>query len=403
MKKNKQIYLILVLFIFKINAQSGCTDPLANNYNSMATTNDGSCTYNTTIIPVNESHNLSTTIQETSGLIEWNNFLYTHNDDSDTNIYKISKTNGTILETLPLSNVFNIDWEEIAQDANYIYLGDFGNNAGDRTNLKIYKVLKSSISTTPIIETINFSYSNQTDFTTLASNTSDFDCQAFIVTNNEILLFTKQWTTKKTSVYNLSKTPGTQTANLLTTIDVSGLISGATFVENYNFIALSGYSSVLTPFVYLIYDYNGTNFSNANKRKINFSLVSTQVESISTINGLDFFMTNEKYVFPPLVSVAAKLHKFSLAQYTSNYINNLSLNFNTKSENISIFPNPVSNELNIKTDLELDYKYKIYDSTGRLILTDRLNNKKINVEKLNSGIYFLEVNNNRNKIKFTKI
>lgn len=403
MKKNKQIYLILVLFIFKINAQSGCTDPMANNYNSMSTTNDGSCTYNTTIIPVSESHNLPNTIQETSGLIEWNNFLYTHNDDSDTNIYKISKTNGTILETLPLSNVFNIDWEEIAQDANYIYLGDFGNNAGDRTNLKIYKVLKSSISTTPIIETINFSYSNQTDFTTLASNTSDFDCQAFIVTNNEILLFTKQWTTKKTSVYNLSKTPGTHTANLLTTIDVSGLISGATFLENYNFIALSGYSSVLTPFVYLIYDYNGTNFSNANKRKINFSLVSTQVESISTVNGLDFFMTNEKYVFPPIVSVAAKLHKFSLAQYTSNYINNLSLNFNTKYENISIFPNPVSNELNIKTDLELDYQYKIYDSAGRLILTDRLNNKKINVEKLNSGIYFLEVNDYRNKIKFTKI
>jgi len=52
------------------NAQiCGCTDPLANNFNPLATSNDGTCTYNTSIVSPESSWSLPTILNETSGLI----------------------------------------------------------------------------------------------------------------------------------------------------------------------------------------------------------------------------------------------------------------------------------------------------------------------------------------------
>lgn len=86
----------------------------------------------------------------------------------------------------------NIDWEEISQDADFVYVGDFGNNHnGIRADLHILRITKESIlSDHSVIETINFSYSNQTDFAPAGSNNTDFDCEAFIASNGSIFLFT---------------------------------------------------------------------------------------------------------------------------------------------------------------------------------------------------------------------
>ncbi|HSN49473.1 MAG TPA: hypothetical protein VLR29_11995, partial [Flavobacterium sp.] len=223
MKTTILIPIIFCFFNICLTAQTGCTDPQALNYDSNAVTNNGNCFYSNASVSPSSSTNLSAAIDETSGLIEWNNFLYTHNDNTDTKIYKLDKLTGAILQDIPLNTLLNIDWEEISQDENFIYLGDFGNNySGNRTNLKIYKIAKAGFETSPQIEIINFSYSNQTDFTAQDSNKTDFDCEAFVVTQNEILLFTKQWLSGKTSIYSLSKTPGTFVANLVTTIDVAG-------------------------------------------------------------------------------------------------------------------------------------------------------------------------------------
>ena len=62
------------------------------------------------------------------------------------------------------NKVENSDWEEISQDDGYIYLGDFGNNTGDRTDLHILRVEKSSLkSGKPSIDTIWYTYSDQYD------------------------------------------------------------------------------------------------------------------------------------------------------------------------------------------------------------------------------------------------
>ena len=398
MKKN---LLLLILFVANtaIKAQTGCTDTYASNYNINAIVNDGSCIYNNASATINTSIILNQNVLETSGLIEWNNYLYTHNDDTDTTIYKLNKISGAIVQSLPLNTIQNIDWEEISQDENYIYIGDFGNNAtGNRTNLKIYKIRKSTIETVPEIETINFNYSNQTDFTAQNANNTDFDCEAFVVTANEILLFTKQWVSGNTTIYSLTKTSGTHTANYLTTINVTGLITGATLKEDSRLISLCGYDSTLQPFIFLIYDYIGTNFTVANKRKIAIPLPYHQIEAIATNNGLDYNLTNESLIQLPIFNIPQKLHQLSLATYLSNYLNSISLNtIQLTNDNAILYPNPSENEINFsKFDVSND-NYQITDFNGKIVGTGKIYNNKISTVDLEKGIYLLKIINNANQ------
>jgi len=78
--------------------------------------------------------------------------------------------------------------------------------------------------------------------------------------------------------------------------------------------------------------------------------------------------------------------------------------------NLSIYPNPVSNQINIILNkLNVLKSYKIYDLTGRLVLKGEFQNDstrytKIDVDKLNFGIYLLQIEtNNKNlRTKFVK-
>lgn len=399
----KTIILILVLLSIASNpiqAQNGCTDVLAINYNPNATINDGSCLFLDASVSPITTVTLNPTINETSGLVEWNNFLYTHNDNTDTKLYKLNKITGEIVQNFSLSSIQNIDWEEISQDNTSLYLGDFGNNSsGNRANLKIYKIAKNSLTTVPAIETINFTYSNQTDFSSQGANNTDFDCEAFVVTANEILLFTKQWVSNQTSIYSLPKTAGTHVASLLTTLNISGLITGATLKEDKHLIALSGYSNTVQPFIYLIYDYNGTNFTAANKRKITLSLPFHQTEGISTLDGLEYYLTNESLIQLPFVNNPQKLHKLSLAPYVNNYLS--TTNFNSELQS-TIYPNPTDGTVFIE-HLNLEAKnYQLIDLYGKIVNSGPLSESKINMEALEKGIYFLKIAETKQVYKIVK-
>lgn len=297
----------------------GCTDPLANNYNATATHNNGTCTYNATSLSASQSSSISSTLDETSGLVWWNEKLWTHNDNTDLHLYGLD-TVGNINTTYTLANTANYDWEEIAQDADYLYVGDIGNNGnGNRTDLHILRIAKNSLSL-PIqdIDTIYFSYADQSDFSPAGANNTNYDCEAFIVTADSLYLFTKQWVSNGTAVYALPKTVGTHVAQLRQTHNVQGLVTGATYLPTQRVVVLLGYSPILQPFCYLLYDFNGTNFFSGNRRKVSLNLPFHQTEGIATINGLTYYVTNE--YFSTFVTTPQKLHRFDLSGLLGNYI-----------------------------------------------------------------------------------
>ena len=312
----KKIILLFLLYGSATYSQiSGCTDSLAENFNPNASVNDGSCLYAFAKIKPELTQKLSDSLIETSGLIAFDNLLWTHNDDHDTNIYGLD-LDGKIKKKIKLENVINTDWEEISQDSSYLYIGDFGNNyRGNRTDLHILRIEKKSfLLNKPVIDTISFSYSNQTDFSMQKSNATNFDCEAFIVSRDSIYLFTKQWSQNKTGVYTLPKTPGNYMAHSKQTLNVEGLVTGATMTPK-NEIVLCGYTKNFKTFLYLVYDLKNFDFATANQRRINFSLTYHQIEGITTGNGKQFFITNESFIKKPIINNPQKIHTFDLSAY----------------------------------------------------------------------------------------
>jgi hypothetical protein len=300
---------------------SGCNDPFSENYNSNATVNDGSCLYKVINIRPQYSKPLNDSIKETSGLISFDNLLWTHNDDHDTTVYGLDSL-GKIKKKINLKNIINHDWEEISQDSSYLYIGDFGNNyAGNRTDLRILKIEKGTLSEKkPIIETISFAYSDQIDFSQKRTNTTHFDCEAFIVTKDSIYLFTKKWKSSQTSIYALPNKPGKHIAQLKDSLNTKGLITGAVYLESKKLIALCGYSTKGKPFIYLLYDFKNHDFLSGNKRRINLKLSFHQIEGITTKDGLHYYLTNEALIRKPILNVRQQIHYFDLSSILDSYL-----------------------------------------------------------------------------------
>lgn len=309
----------IILFFFLVTSGTygqiaGCTDPLSQNYNPEATINNGSCLYKSVKLKPEYSIKLSDSVKETSGLAAFDNLLWTHNDDHDTTLYGLD-TLGKIRKKVILQNVINYDWEEISQDSTHLYIGNFGNNyKGNRTDLHILKIEKKSfLNGNPIIDTISFSYADQTDLSAQKGNTTNFDCEAFIVSRDSIYLFSKQWTSSKTAIYALSKMPGKHIAQYKETIDTQGLVTGAAYIETKKRIVLCGYSKNGKTFLYLLYDFKNHNFSKGHQRKINLRLPFHQIEGIATKDGLHYYLTNESLVRKPVLNVPQQIHYFDLS------------------------------------------------------------------------------------------
>lgn len=380
-----------LLSTMQLSAQlSGCTDPLATNYNATAIVNNGSCAYtNVTLVP-DPGIVLPAVMSETSGLVLFNDQLLTHNDDSDTNLYLIDYSDPVDFVTLPITGASNIDWEDVAEDEQYIYIGDFGNNvSGNRTNLRIFRILKSELMNNPVADTISFSYEAQTDFTPQSSNSTDFDCEAFIVTAGKIHLFTKEWGTKKTSVYELEKTPGTHVAIYKGTLNVQGLITGATHLEEEQLVVLSGYSIILQPFVYLLYDFENDDFFSGNKRKIMLNLPYHQVEGITSEDGLMYYLSNEVFTTGN-IQVDPKIMKLDLSSYLSNYLegNPLAIKEPVANTFVQVFPNPAKEAVVIQLNEEqigIITAVELIDGTGRTVLQQEINEQQTIISLNDAG------------------
>ena len=390
----------------------GCTDSLATNYNPSATVNDGSCEYAPAIIETSEIGTLDSLLDGTSTLFFWNNGYWTFNDHYDNCLYLIDSSNANILNTLCINGLISEDMEEISQDSFYLYFGDMGNNRGNRHDLRILRISKESIlNQTFIIDTIAFSYEDQTDFTAQPQAT-DFDCEAFVVTDDSIYLFTKQWISTQTTIYSLPKTPGTHIAQRRGTHNVNGLITGATYMPEYQLIALCGYSysrkvkvSSLRPFIVLLYDYKDHRFFSGNKRRLNFkSTVKSQVEALATQNGLDYYITNERFkttVMGIPFDLPAKLQRVDLRDYLLPYLSHFGISDNQTViqdfkpiDDIRIYPNPVSYIIYIDYPQDfLGATYEIHNLNGQKVAEGVLREKTISLNNNNmpSGEYILRI------------
>jgi hypothetical protein len=223
-------------------------------------------------------------LAENSGMTEIGSLFWLINDSgNEPALYGYDKDSNKVTATIMVDGAVNTDWEEITQNEEYVFIGDFGNNAGARKDLRIYRISKTDLEAATghvaLSGVIQFTYADQTDFTEAVENTP-YDCEAFIATPDSIYLFTKDWVTFHTRVYALSAQPGTQVARPRASWNADGLITASAWSPEKNTLLLLGY----TPFVPFIWEYTGFDpekmtFSE-NKRTDFADFWATQTEGI---------------------------------------------------------------------------------------------------------------------------
>ncbi len=240
---------------------------------------------------------LSKNVNETSGVILFDDCLWTFNDSGgEPEIYKIDKTTGKVIKTVRIKNVENHDWEDITQDDDCIYVGDFGNNKGNRKDLAIYKVLKKDIKIGNIVEVeadiISFSYNDQESFA-VKWHSNNFDCESVMSFGDSLIIFSKNWADYKTRMYKLPKTSGIFKINAVATFDADGLVTGADYNSSIGNLVLVGYKDYI-PFVFLFKGFDGNDFNAEEVYRINLpDMKDSQTEGVVWFDNENVIITCE--------------------------------------------------------------------------------------------------------------
>lgn len=326
---------------------------------------------------------LDNSIEETSGLIYLDGRTLTHNDSGGgTLLFEVDELTGKITRQVAITNATNRDWEDIEQDGTYIYIGDFGNNNGTRKDLKIYRISKSDYldgDDTAKAEIIEFSYQDQTNFTSANMNTN-FDAEALIAYGDFLYIFTKNWIDNRTHIYRLPKEPGAHSAVRIDEFNSEGLVTGATYNSISDRVILVGYSGI-SPFLTQLSGFSNGKFSNGSINRTDLNVpggISVQIEAVAFEDGTRHLLTSESNFLGD-----AGLMGISLSTLSVDDVSGLET---------LIYPNPVREKLWITVESPLK-RVEIYDYSGRLVLEKKVDSDSVSLEELPKGNYVIRLYN----------
>ncbi|RZJ36623.1 MAG: T9SS C-terminal target domain-containing protein [Flavobacterium sp.] len=253
-------------------------------------------------------------LPEGSGIAAYNGQLWMHNDSGAAKIYSIDAATGKVITAYPLPKTENNDWEDIAQDAKYFFVGDIGNNAGTRDQLNILRIEKQSLlAQKPIIDTISFSWP-ETEIRGKKQQVN-FDCEAMVTAGDSLYLFTKEWKKERcTRVFSIPRLPGKYVAKFKSKIRTRVLVTGAFFDDEHHRLLLIGYNLWLRPYLLDFSQFKGTDFFGGKCVKVKLRIPFRQTEGIATFDGRKWYVVNEDFHFWFLLHSDAELHEFILPE-----------------------------------------------------------------------------------------
>ena len=228
-------------------------------------------------------------IEETSGIEFFKNDFLTHNDSGGKpNLYRFTEQ-GDLINKYLIESAENNDWEDIAQDKNYLYISDSGNNKGNRKNLNI--LIVDPKRDFKKIGAITFNYRDQQNFDKRKKH--PFDAEALVATQEVLVLFSKNRKTSTTELYSIPKTSGNYTLSPKKSFDVQSLITGADYHHRLKLVALVGYVRSGEQFLYTLSSFDMENLNQVKMKKFKLPLDGKQVEAIKIIDQNNFWITSE--------------------------------------------------------------------------------------------------------------
>jgi len=264
-------------------------------------------------------------IEETSGLVFINGKVWTHNDSGGEPIlYSIDTATGEILERKTIAGVTNEDWEDIANDRDYVYIGNVGAMSSHLQVIRI-KIEDLENPELDVIQPriINFTYGNE-DYPepNFSATNTRFDCEAIIAKDDTIFLFSKNWIDHKTYLYGLpNKANFFHSITPIDTLELNYLVCGADYNYRTNTVALVGYtydvSSTIPesrPYITLLKDFEGNNFFRGTVETTEFSGLTiryNQTEGITFRDSSRLWVSNEKYT-RSVITIKPRLRQFMI-------------------------------------------------------------------------------------------
>lgn len=345
-------------------------------------------------------------VAESSGLVYYKDHLITHNDSgNEPFLFVIDPVSRKLVRKVLLANATNVDWEDISQDENYLYVADIGNYSGNREDLVIYRVAKEDFDAGETVQAarIEFRYEDQVDFS--GAPRSDWDAEALMLIQGSLLVFTKQWQANGTKVYRIPVMPGKYKAKLLGSYPSNGLVTGATYNSASGIAYLCGYSALLQPFLLRMEGAGPTTpFAGVVSREVP-ELGLAQVEGIAASNASSYYLSSEKFqnaVLP--ISMDASLFSFTTADTAieppateeplpgENPDNGSQEGAGDRGD-LLIFKTYGSNAIEYKINRdEPVYGRAVFDILGRRVLyasANEFSGNTIDVSPLGSAVYYL--------------
>ncbi|MGL4596342.1 MAG: T9SS type A sorting domain-containing protein [Bacteroidia bacterium] len=330
---------------------------------------------------------LPPTLFESSSLSYAGNYTFwTNNDSGDSARIFLIDTSVAIIRTYRLMNTPASDWEALTQDTlGNIYVGDFGNNANNRTNLRIYKIPADSLQQDSMYNppTLHFAYADQDSFPA-DSSFFNFDCEAMIHRDVSLHLFSKSRSSFWCRRYVLPDTAGVYLPAPRDSFLFTGWITDAALSPSRNVLALLNETNL-----WIFSAFPNDSFFAGQFTHFAFP-AWTQKEGLTFVNDSSFYMTDEK-----VFSFGRKLYRFQIP----NYSNPLSTNTTLASQNpAQLFLHPNTNPTAIVIGTILLFtdkaKWSVFDVQGRSIDSGELyagENISINAVNLKSGIYTIQL------------
>ncbi len=151
--------------------------------------------------------------------------------------------------------------------------------------------------------------------------------------------------------------------------------------------------------------------------KISLSSSNDQVGLVllktnSTSVGFDFCNAGESIsvdnyanwtsFIPIIIRFDPTVEDVSPADYSFT-IENATTSVSNLKKNVSVYPNPATNAINIASEGYEMISFKISDITGKTVISNRLSNSSIDINNLDSGLYFIKLFDKNGLVKTNNI
>jgi hypothetical protein len=243
---------------------------------------------------------LPSELAEISGLEKFtDSLLIAINDGGNEPIIYVLDLTGKIIAKKVVTNATNVDWEALAIDQKYVYIGDFGNNLNERKDLCIYRISRDNLLNQEQIdaEKMPIRYNEQAQFPPEQTNRY-FDAEAMTFFEGQLWIFTKNSTKPfdGISIIYMVQFEANQTKSLSKLTELK--LNQTSYLKDAVTSACSdtdGHSIVLSTYNRLIkLDFPKQGLSKSNIYKYPHI---QQVEACACLGDRSYFISNENHKF----------------------------------------------------------------------------------------------------------